>query len=76
MAKVLEQKASPKYKYTCSGCNAVVGFGEGDVFRHRHSYDYLGDSEVDDAVKCPACGKVKVLHYRWRPKPGDVTFAE
>jgi hypothetical protein len=78
MAKILEhgKDSKPKYKYTCQGCNAVVGFTMADTFRHTHSYDYLGGSETDSAVRCPACNYIKILSYHWQPTPGMVTFAE
>lgn len=46
---------------TCYNCATVLEYTKNDIFRHKHSFDYLGDYSTDDAITCPNCNKPVIV---------------
>jgi len=57
MATVVGHDPSAVKRCTCGNCAAVIEYVPNDVKERKYAYDYLGDYEVGDFVKCPKCRK-------------------
>lgn len=55
MVKIVGVDPGAVKRITCGKCASVLEYTESEVKDIKHSYDYLGDYEIDRGFKCPKC---------------------
>ena len=55
MVKVVGRDESAVHRITCWSCASMLEYTQNEVKSIKHSYDYLGDYEINQGIKCPQC---------------------
>jgi len=56
MVQIVGEDKSVLIRKTCHGCASIVEFSRSEAKPIDYAYDYTGDHETANGVKCPKCG--------------------
>ena len=56
--KVIGKSEQFLYKIVCINCSSILEYTKSDIESYNTNYDYLGDFDTYNEVKCPNCSKM------------------